>query len=359
MATSCKKVYSENYMPAKEQEKWMTDIYTALIEPAIKNTKGLRGNWHPEGKYKITPEGYTKSCIAIYLNLMGCKDHKIYNKDEAGLILVFNLNGFNGAINVCTAEEDTIIKNKTEKLYLNDKLNGNQIYHLHKQTLSDKYANLSFYSMTNDAKYFVITKPGIPLFIPVTVRQALEISKNKQIRRISVTKQTLLLPDFKPETRADYEKRMAKDFATYRSTFPDPEKFISDMINQLEELKKGSIKGQQAMLGIQSKFLDVLSDYLKTAPGKDLDKPAFNISLLGMSFENKSEIIEMIAHDNPDAGALVILNPAYFNKTISNVAPQFIGVELRMQDSKPVILKAFNTFEANLDFDKFQQLLVK
>ncbi len=357
MPTTCRKEYSENYLPAKEQENWMTEIYTSVIEPSINNTKGLRGKWKPMGNYKATPEGLIKSGIDMYMNLMGCRDHKIYNKDEAGLILVFELNGFSGGINACTNVGDTIIKNRREKLYINDMLHGRQIYHLQKQTPSDKYANLAFYTITDNAKYFVIAKPGVPLFIPVTVRQALEISRNKQAKRIEVDKQELLLPSLKPETRADYEKRMAKDFASYRSTFPDPEKFISELIQQLEDQKKGFIKSQQEMIEFQSKCVDVLSDYLKTASPEELDKPAYNGSFLSITFKDKSDFTSIL--NTPEAGELVILNPDYFNKTISKAAPQFISVELRIQDGSPVTLKALNSFEANLDFDKLQHLLVK
>ena len=115
MPTSCKKAYSPNFMPTKEQEKWLTDIYTSAIEPSISKTKGLRGDWNPEGNYKVTPEGYTKSGIDMYMNLMGCHDNKIYNK-YIGMVLVFKLNGFIGAIDACTDELDTIIKNKRKKL---------------------------------------------------------------------------------------------------------------------------------------------------------------------------------------------------------------------------------------------------
>jgi len=364
MPTIYSKGYSESYTPTPEQEKLLTGIFTSVIEPALKCTKGLKGNWKPMGVLKgtsfLSQDGLAKSEIEMYMDLMGCRNHKIYIKDEAGLILVFTLNGFIGGIDACPDERDTIIKSKTEKLYLNDMLNGRNIYHLHKQTPSDKYANLAFYTMTDNAKYFVIAKPGVPLFIPVTVRQALEISRKKLVKRIEFGKQELSLPFLKAETHADYEKRMAKDFAAYRSTFPDPEKFISDLIKQLEEQKIVAIKGQQLLIDDEVKALDVLSDYIEALPPEGSGSPAYNSSLLSMAFPDKSEFISFISTVNtPEAGALVILNPAYFNRTLSKTAPQFISVEMRIQDDSPVTFKAFNAFEANLDFDKLQKLLVK
>ena len=76
-----------------------------------------------------------------------------------------------------------------------------------------------------------------------------------------------------------------------------------------------------------------------------------------MAIENKSVFTSLV--NTPEEGALVILNPAYFNSTVSKTAPQFISVELYKQDRGQVTLKAFNDFEANLDFKKLQDMLVK
>ena len=53
------------------------------------------------------------------------------------------------------------------------------------------------------------------------------------------------------------------------------------------------------------------------------------------------------------------MNPAYFNKTISKTAPQFMSVGLEMQGGSTFTLKAYYDFKANLYLSKLQSLLVK
>jgi hypothetical protein len=65
------------------------------------------------------------------------------------------------------------------------------------------------------------------------------------------------------------------------------------------------------------------------------------------------------ANSQSNSFIYVTLNPAYLNNTISKAAPQFITVELRIQGNSAVVLKAFNDFEANLDFKIKQDMLAK
>ena len=59
------KEYSASYKPTPEQEKYMATIFTSVIEPALKSTKGLKGSWQPMGEFKATPEGLTPSDIEM------------------------------------------------------------------------------------------------------------------------------------------------------------------------------------------------------------------------------------------------------------------------------------------------------
>lgn len=59
------------------------------------------------------------------------------------------------------------------------------------------------------------------------------------------------------------------------------------------------------------------------------------------------------------AGTFVTYNTAYFNNTISKIAPQFISVELETQGNSSITLNAYNKFKSNLDFNKLQSTLVK
>jgi len=370
MPTVYSKGYSESYMPTAEQEKYLTGIFISVIEPALKSTKGLKGDWEPMGVLKGTPlvsqNGLSRSDIQMYMNLMGCKDHKIYEKHETGLIIEFYLNSLHGVSIRCEHTENQIVKNKNVEVTVADMLDGRQIYCLYKPTVSDKYANVAYFRKTGDAHYFIIAKPGVPLFVPLTVRQALEINNKNSLQKIDAFKQQLLSPDLQPATRADYEKSMAKDFATYRSSYTDPEKFISDLITELENLKKGGIKGIQFFIDFYTKSVNVVTEYLKTIPATELEKPLIS----GTEFLNRP----YISLDDEQSGlnsrlqdansqseyvTYVMLNPAYLNTTISKAAPQFLTVEIRIQGGSAVALKAFNDFEANLDLKKLQDMLVK
>jgi hypothetical protein len=357
---------------APEQEKSITTIFTSVVEHALKSTKGLRGDWKPMGGFPVTPEGLTKSVLVSYMFTMGCKDNKLYNKDEQGLVLNFNLNAFGAIYKSEIAKECSHEETKWKKIddsrtvYIDDLLDGKQIYYLQPGTTSREYPDVAFYRKTDDGECFVIAKPGVPLFIPLTRRQALEINKKNYTNMLDEQKRVAAMPGLQPETRADYEKRMAKDFADYRKSIPDPEKFITDLIKQLEDMKPGILKQQQFWIDTYTKQISLVADYLKTTPAKELDKPCItgNTAILAASFGDNSDNVSNIKSNFDDAesgkhGMLVTLNPAYFSKTISKVAPQFISIELRVQGNSAIALKAYNDFNANLDLEKLKSILAK
>ena len=86
-------------------------------------------------------------------------------------------------------------------------------------------------------------------------------------------KRAAAMPGLQPETKTDYEKCMAKDFVDYRNSIPDPEKFINDLIKQLEDLKPGMIKEQQFWIDAYTKQVALITNYLKNTPATELDKP--------------------------------------------------------------------------------------
>jgi len=179
-------------------------------------------------------------------------------------------------------------------------------------------------------------------------------------------KRKVAMPGLQPETKADYEKSMAKEFAAYRESIPNPEKFISDLIKQLEETKLSLIKQDQFFTNAYTKQIALVTAYLKNTPADKLDKPfrtgsvGFLGALFGDDSDNVSGINSCIENNNSrEVGSFVTLNPAYFNKTVSKTVPQFISIELRTQGNSAVTLKAYNNFKANLDFNKLQALLVK
>ena len=352
-----------------EQQKWTTTIFTSALELAFQSTKGLKGTWDPMGDFPVTPEGLTKTNVNSYLFTLGCKDNKLYKKDEQGLVLNFTLNSFKSIyksdiMQECSHEETRWEKfDASRKVYVDDLFEGRQIYYLQPATETKDYPNVAFYRKTGDAEYFVLTKPGVPFFIPLTKREALEINKKNTASILEELKKAFAMPGLQPETKADYEKKMAKDFAEYRRSFPNPEKFITDLIEQLEDLKPAMIMQQQHFIDWYTKSIKLVSDYLKNTPAKELDKPCITSnSLLSFPFdETKMAGIESNFKDveSRKFGSFVTFNPAYFNKTISKTAPQFISVELRIQGNSAVALKAYNDFKANLNLAKLQSLLVK
>jgi hypothetical protein len=370
MPSAYKKGYETSYKPTSEQEKWMTSIFTSVAEPALKSTKGLRGTWDPMGGFPLTPEGFIKSEIESYMFTLGCKDNKLYTKDEQGLILNFDVNGgypseHGEIMNVCRHEETKYKKfDDSKTLYVNDLFDGRQIYYLQQPTATKDYPNVAFYRKTSEGEYFIITKPGVPLFIPLTTRQVLEINRKNYTSLLEEEKKHALMPGLQPETRADYEKRMAKDFAAYRQTMPTPEQFITDLIKQLEDQKPALIKQQQFFINFYTKNIALVTDYLKITPAKELDKSCISASGLMISaFGDKSDIGSIQSYftdvESRGFGSYVTLNPAYFNKTISKTAPQFMSIQLEIQGGSAIALKAYNDFKANLDLNKLQSLLVE
>ena len=360
------KEYSASYKPTPEQEKYMATIFTSVIEPALKSTKGLKGSWQPMGEFKATPEGLTPSDIEMYMPVMGCsKDKKIYTKHESGLVINFTLNDFavllkSEIATVCIQDQDTYIKAKDtyQKKIIYFKTDGNQIYRLQAQTVSEKYNSYAFYRQTDDGKYFVITKPGAPIFIPVTIKQALEVNKKNTEMYIANFQEHLKSPGLLPETRAAYEKKNPKDIEALKS-LPDPEKQINEIYKFSEETKKGAALNDQKMIEFLTTSLTIINNYLKITSGKDLEKPAYNGALISIPFQTKEELKDYLSDYYSKNGLCVILNPAYFNRTASKTAPQFICIELRGQTNDAVTVKAFTSFEEALDFKKLQSLLVK
>jgi len=361
-----------SYKAFSEQDKYLTTIFKSVVEPAIKTTKGLTGSWNPIGNFKATAEGFTKSVLESFMLTLGCKDNKLYKKDEQGLVLSFTINSFQSILKSsiaqeCSHEETTYKKfDESKTLYIDDLLDGKQIYYRQPSKVSDFYPAAAFYRKTDEGEYFVISKPGVDLFVPLTLRQALEINKKNFMNILGEHKRKVAMPGLQPETKADYEKSMAKEFAAYRESIPNPEKFISDLIKQLEETKLSLIKQDQFFTNAYTKQIALVTAYLKNTPADKLDKPfrtgsvGFLGALFGDDSDNVSGINSCIENNNSrEVGSFVTLNPAYFNKTVSKTVPQFISIELRTQGNSAVTLKAYNNFKANLDFNKLQALLVK
>lgn len=302
--TTCTKAYEGSYMPTAEQEKWMTSLFTSVVEPAIKSTKGFRGTWKPMGKFSTSKiDGFVRTEITMYMNGLTCtKDQKLFEKHEAGLVLNFCCNTLWNMGNESWHMEYKWIKGNAQEIQVNDKIDGNQIYILSEETFPYDDKKFVYYRKEKDGEYFIISKPGVPLFIPLTIKQALTIKKQNILHQI--------------ETK-------------YESSY---------------------IETQQKMI----QFID---DYMATTSEKILEKPCISrYDYLSNSYFSMDDL-KMVENYREGLKRFVIINPAYINHAVSTTAPQFMSVVLRTQGNSPVTLKGYNDFKANLELDKLRAFL--
>lgn len=349
------------YMPTKEQDVALSALYASVIEPAIKSTKGFKGKWELEGALtKFPKEKIIRSAISMYMNLLVCtKDHKLTEKNEAGLVLHFLYNSLWEIADACEHQEKKWEKDNAKTIYIDEKIEGRQIYMLRPPTADNNYSRFTYYRKEGDGEYFVISKPGVPLFLPLTIKQALSINRQNCLNRIEEDKQQLLRPGLKPATRADYEKdkEMINIFEVSKKT-PNPEKFINDFIKQMEELKMAEIKQTNENIALEKKAIKMIDDYMSSVSEKELNKPYFSrYHNLYELFDSEDKFKQNFTSNY--GSAFVTLNPAYLNAKVSPTAPQFATVALEVQGDASVIVKGYYDFKANLNLDKIIPLLVK
>ncbi len=348
---------SRNITPA--QDKYMSNVFTSVIEPALKNTKGLKGGWAAYDGSKqfaagnnCTPDGLTTTTFESYLGLMGCSKNKtIAIRDETGLVIHFDLNSLHYISKM--SENETYRNDKN--VFLQNKVAGSQVYELKQKTQSDKYDYLTFYSQTDDAKYFLITKKEIPIFIPVTVKQGLELSIDNLNAEIE-----------EANKKSGTSTILSKEAWLKKEGIQPFEGITAKQLQELNDARyqgyvegsNGFIQGNNANIDSYKKIIGVIKEFLKKTPAKILDSPVYGSPL--SYFSNVNEIRELLhIDDGLKTNSFVIINPAYLNTKLPKAAPQFICVELRAQSNDAVTGKAFTNFEDALDFNKLEQLLAK
>ncbi|MFN8295229.1 MAG: hypothetical protein U0T69_03490 [Chitinophagales bacterium] len=175
--TLYKKEYESAYKPNVEQEKVLSSLFTSVVEPALKNTKGLKGNWSPLGGSLLgsSKEGLVISEIEMYLSKLSCKENKITSGHESGLVITLRSNALAPAI--CDISKVEINKESSSE-YVYQKVNGNQVYALSPISAYPQQPALAYYVKTDDAEYFVVAKKVTPLLVPISVQQALELNRN-------------------------------------------------------------------------------------------------------------------------------------------------------------------------------------
>lgn len=350
------KGYGASWKLTPEQDKYMTAIFTSVIEPSLKTTKGLKGNWtglngdwEYKGGFNATPDGLTSTTIQIYLPEMGCsKEKKIYTKDESGLVINFDLNSlhFIGEMsNVETYRND-------KKVFIPNKIAGSQVYQIKQTTQTDKYDFLTFYRETDEGKYFLITKKEIPFFNPVTIKQALELSINNMLAEVAETKK-----------RNNITGILDKEAWIKKDGVKPGEGLTTKQAQEVNDAGyQGYVEGSKAAvqqinfnLDSYKKSIEVVKEFLKITPPDILAKPA-TVNMLSTFYSSINDL-KQLANDRPSGDFLVTINNLYLKKNLPKAAPQFICVEMRRQTIGAVTIKAFTNFEEALDFKKLHAML--
>lgn len=346
----------------KEQIAITKKIYTSAIEPALVATKGMAVGWScvDYGNNNLTDEKLIKYELASGLQLLQCKNNKVKEKYTPSILALFGINFFISEYIAykCEHQEDKVKGKNSESVYIDDTYNGHQLYYLQAKTILSEHGSNMYYRETDNAKYYILCKQDMQIFIPITVKQVLEICKKNLLQTIEDTKAKLVFSI--PETRVDYEKRMADEFAAYRKNFSDGEKMITDLIKQLEDVKIGQKQQIQTQIDFYSNNIKNIDIYLNTVSEKELNKEYYGFGgLTGAGFQTVDDIKKYVSADKSTYGSYFIFNPAYFNQTIAKTAPQFITIELKLQDAHPTTIQAFKDLEKNLDLEKLKSFLVK
>ena len=351
----CTKKVQGSSAPTAEQIKNLTAIFSSVIEPALKNSKGMRGNWNLIGSSgKTTPEKLMKSEISIYLDLLGCnKEHKVYSIPEAGLRIRFYINDLSLLCEPSIFETE---KNN-QTLYVNNEINGSQIYRFKiEKTETEKYEELTYYSKTDDAKYFLITKTEVPFFIPLTVKQGLVINKKNSLYAIDVEKKKSTA--IKLLSKEEWIKKEGIK-ATPGIFTPQMAQELNDAgYSGYSEGTKQAIATSQLFQSMQEKNIKAIEDFLKSSDAKTLEQP-----VKGSPFSYYTDVNDLrnqlLIDNDMQSNSYFIINPAYLDSKLPKATPQFICIELRKLKEPAVTQKVFKDFEDKLDLEKLKSFLVK
>lgn len=351
----CTKKVQGSSAPTVEQIKTLTDIFSSVIEPALKNSKGMRGTWNPIGSSgKITPEKLMKSEISIYLDLLGCsKEHKVYSLSEAGLRIGFYINDLSLLCEPSIFETE---KNN-QPLKVNNEINGSQIYRFKREkTETEKYEDLAYYCKNDNAKYFLITKSDVPFFIPITVRQGLEINKKNLLYSIEVSNKKS--GAIKLLTKEEWIKKEGIKATPGIFTAQQAQELNDAGYTGYTEGTKQALASNQFYNDMFQKPIAAIDEFLKTSPSKILDQP-----VRGDPFSYYTDVNDLknqlLLDNDMQSNSYFIINPDYLNSKLAKATPQFICIELRKQKEAAVTQKVFKDFEDKLDLEKLKSFIGK
>ena len=332
-------------------QKWITSIFTTVMEPAIKTTKGLRGACSGEVKMSYD-NGLTPYVMYSIMLELGCTiSQKLYEKDESGIKIKFYINSLDGIAEIMEHSEYVVKKGSTEEKSFPDKIDGRQLYLLNKPTPSEKYTGFSFYSKEeNGTKNFVVARDTVPLFIPVSIKDILVLKKAKFTLLLNGQNKTY--NDFINMGVEGYLAQM--DLPAFEKNFGKEatEKAKADYIKTYNDQVVGYKKMMEENL--VKKLIAAIDTYLKKSSAAQLAKPCI---IYNESFLNNGAITDAMFFDNAaDGMQYITINPIYRNNN-SSTTPQFICVQTKINAPSAVSLSGKKDFEDNLDFKKLQSMI--
>ena len=320
-----------------QAQKYLSSIFTTVMEPAVKKTKGLRGAWG--GRVGITKDvGLTPYEMYSYMQELGCTtSQKLYEKDESGVQIFFKINSLR---DIATAIRQ---------------LNGRQVYLLDQPTESEKYAGFTYYRKENNGdKNIVVAKEGIPLFLPVSIKDVLLIYRD--IYAVSMNEQNKQYTAFIDQGEEGYLAQM--DLPAYEKNFGKEatQKAKADFIktyHQTVDVYKKMMEDDPMKKSISN--IDI---YLKKSSATQLARPCIVFTAENIGY---TPITDAQFFDEPfDGMQYVIINPAYSNKK-DPTTPQFVIVNtsININAKSATTLTARKDFEDVIDFKKLQSILDK
>lgn len=200
------------------------------------------------------------------------------------------------------------------------------------------------FGITGKQYTWLITFDGQLPFLWVTQKEFLERKKQKLLKGKEEEKESInsRLADLEVE-----RKLMEKQYGN------DPGKLQIYLKNSYQNVK---IQQEQSIVKTEKNFLNAIFkvDELLKMPAEELSKPAIV----------KQDTHDFLSHlfttsTDPFASILIKPNPAYFNKKLPKSSPQFISVVIRGDEKHPLLGKAMNELQQNLNFTQLKSMLGK
>lgn len=347
-----------------------SDQLFPLFKPFLEHTKGFIGRWYPIVHDK-TPEGLFYSSFTLDLARAGCKKEGGFTPlRTTGVGINIVTNGLSRLAQISIRKPSEGERNSPTNY-----LNGSAVYVLDVREPNASFQGYRyFFKNVNQRKHqgVIIVKPGIDFFIPVTVRQFLQIKRQefvesladerKKFAKIKAEGTTMPVQTWEENLKSNAEEyeRLRVAYAKY----PDgPKKYAAEMAEKKAKFEKeqqklktffeDSHQFQETMYG---GFIRAIDDFIAATEADFLNKPCItNSSEIAPEDVKKSSF-----YDQPGGNGheWVIINPAYLDKKLPPTVPQFFVVWWLWEDY-PHTLKGVEAFKQYFDLKKLEGMLGK